>query len=200
VARLLLVRHAATPETGKRLTGRLPGVGISPRGAAQAEATARLLAELPIAAVYTSPLRRCRETARIISAPHGLDPVQYRSLIEVDYGSWSGRTLASLRRTKAWRALLSTPSRVTFPGGERLGEVQARGVAACEDLAAGHKDATIVLVSHGDVIKAILAHYLGVPFDLFQRISVDPASVSEIHLPAAGFPRVLRVNHLEEWP
>ena len=193
---LLLVRHATTDETGKRLTGRLPGVGISPAGALQAEAAARLLEGLPIAAVYTSPLRRCRETARILAAPHGIDPVPYRSLIEVDYGSWSGRTLSSLRRTTAWRALLTTPSRVTFPGGERLGDVQARGVAACEDLAAAHRNASIVLVSHGDVIKAILAHYLGTPFDLFQRIVVAPASVSEIELPADGFARVHRLNHV----
>jgi probable phosphoglycerate mutase len=200
VARLILVRHAATPETGKRLTGRLPGVGISRAGRAQAEATARLLAGLTVAAFYTSPMRRCTETARILSAPHELDPVPYRSLIEVDYGAWSGRTLASLRRTKAWRTLLTTPSRVAFPGGERLGEVQARGVAACEELARDHKDATIVLVSHGDVIKAILAHYLGVPFDLFQRIVIDPVSVSEILLPLEGMPRVPRVNLVQDWP
>lgn len=159
-----------------------------------------MLAAIDVAAVYTSPLRRCRETARIVGAPHGLDPVPHRSLIEVDYGAWSGRTMASLRRTKAWRSLLTTPSRVTFPGGERLGDVQARGVAACEELAAAHKNDAVVLVSHGDVIKAILAHYLGAPFDLFQRIVVDPASVSEIHLPAEGFPSVHRINHMVEAP
>lgn len=195
MARLLLVRHAATAETGKRLTGRLPGVGISPAGVAQAGAAADLLAPLPVAAVYTSPLLRCRETARLVAAPHDLDPVPYRSLIEVDYGAWSGRTLASLRRTKAWRQVMATPSRVSFPGGERLGEVQGRAVAACEDLAAAHREAVIVLVSHADVIKAILAHYLGTPFDLFQRLVIEPASVSEVELPAEGAPRVRRLNH-----
>lgn len=198
MARLLLVRHAATPETGTRLTGRLPGVGISPAGTGQANALADLLAGLPVAAVYTSPLLRCRETARIIAAPHRLDPVPYRSLIEVDYGAWSGRSLASLRRTKAWKQLAVAPSRLSFPGGERLGDVQGRAVAACEDLVGAHRSDTIVLVSHADVIKAILAHYLGTPFDLVQRLVIDPASVSELDLPPEGPPRVIRVNQVPE--
>jgi probable phosphoglycerate mutase len=196
VARLVLIRHAPTPETGKKLTGRLPGVGLDAPGREAAEATAAALAGLPLSVVYTSPLMRCRETARIVAAPHGLRPIPYRSLIEVDYGTWSGRSLGSLRRTKAWRSLLWAPSRFRFPGGERLGEVAARSAAACEDLAAAHPDGTIAVVSHGDVIKSALASFLGVPADLYHRIVIDPASWSIVDLPAHGMPMVVAVNRV----
>jgi probable phosphoglycerate mutase len=197
VARLYLIRHASTSETGKRLTGRLPGVGIDPAGRSAAEHTAAALGAVRLAAIYTSPLRRCRETARIVAGPHGIDPVPYRSLIEVDYGSWSGRTLNSLKRTTLWHRLFSAPSRTRFPGGESLREVQGRAVAACEELAAAHPRHEIALVSHGDVIKAVVAHYLGTPLDLFQRIVVDPGSVTVIDLPADGkSPRVAAVNRV----
>jgi probable phosphoglycerate mutase len=194
VTRLHLIRHAPTPETGKRLTGRLPGVGLDASGRALAEATASMVAEIPFAAIYSSPVRRCGETARIIAEPHAIRPTPYRSLIEVDYGTWSGRTLGSLRRTRIWKMLFIAPSRVRFPGGETLAEVQARAVAACEELAATHPKADIALVSHGDVIKSMVAHYLGVPLDLFQRIAIAPASVSVIELTAGAAPRVVGVN------
>jgi probable phosphoglycerate mutase len=194
MTRLHLIRHATTAETGTRLTGRLPGVGLDPNGRDQAAATASSLADVRLGAVYCSPPRRCRETAKAIASHYGLDPVPYRSLIEVDYGAWSGRTLRSLQRTKAWRQLFVAPSRVTFPGGESLLAVQARAVAACEELASTHGTGTIALVSHGDVIKSIMAHYLGTPLDLFQRIVIDPASVSIVDLPAEGAPQVLALN------
>lgn len=194
MSRLVLIRHAPTPETGKKLTGRLPGVGLGPEGRALAEATAAALASAPFTTVYSSPVLRCKETARIVAEPHGLDPVAYRSLIEVDYGTWAGRSLASLQRTKAWRRLLVAPSRFRFPGGERLGEVAVRAVHACEELAEAHPRETIALVSHGDVVRAALAHYLGTPIDSFQRIAIDPASWSIIDLPPGGMPRVLAVN------
>ncbi len=194
MARLVLIRHAPTPDTGKKLTGRLPGVGLGPEGVREAEATAAALSDVEFSAVYSSPLLRCKETARIVAAPHGLEPIAYRSLIEVDYGTWSGRTLASLARTRAWKQLVSAPSRFRFPGGERLGEVSMRAVSACEELATAHAGATIGLVSHGDVIKAALAHYLGAPIDLLDRIVVTPASWSIVDLSPAAMPRVLATN------
>jgi len=194
VAVLVLVRHAPTSETGKRLTGRLPGVALDDRGRRRAADVSFALAGREIDAVYTSPVLRCRETARAVAEPHDLDPIPYRSLIEVDYGEWSGRTLGSLRRTKAWRQVVEAPSRVQFPGGERLLDVQARAVAAAEELSAAHGSKTIVLVTHGDVIKAMLAHYLGMHLDLFQRIHVAPASISAVDLPVIGSPYVLTVN------
>jgi probable phosphoglycerate mutase len=200
MARIVLIRHAPTPETGKKLTGRLPGVGLGAPGRDAARRTADALAAVPFAAVYSSPVRRCKETARIVAEPHGLTPLPYRSLSEVDYGTWSGRTLGSLKRTKAWRELLAAPSRFRFPGGERLGEVAARSQAACEDLAAAHRDETIAVVSHGDVIRAAIAHYLGAPIDTFQRITVEPASWSVVDLPPGGVPRVVAVNRVARHP
>ena len=194
MARLILLRHAVTTDTGKRLTGRLPGVGLSAAGREAAADLARSLAGIALAAVYTSPLQRCRETAAVIAAPHGLHPAVHRGLVEVDYGTWSGRTLASLRRTPEWRLLANAPSRVRFPEGETLAEVQARAVAACEALAAAHPAGTLALVSHGDVIGSILSHYLGMPLDLYHRITVAPASASTLDLPAQGAPRVLALN------
>ena len=192
--RLYLVRHAPTPETGKKLTGRMPGVGLSPDGVEVAQATAAALSGPEIVAVYSSPVLRCKETARIVAVPHRLDPVAYRSLIEVDYGTWAGRSLASLQRAKAWKELLVAPSRFRFPGGERLGEVSVRAVRACEELATAHPRGAIALVTHGDVIKAALAHYLGSPTDLFGRIHVAPGSWSILDLAPGAMPRVVAIN------
>ena len=194
MTRLILVRHAPTAETGKRLTGRLPGVGLSPAGRRAAAALSRALADTPLQAVCTSPVQRCRETAALVAEPHGLRPLPHHGLTEVDYGAWAGCSLASLRRTSLWRLIQTAPSRVAFPNGEALPTVQARAVAACEALAAAHPEATLALVSHGDVIGLILAHYLGVPFDLYHRFSVSPASVSTLDLPAGGPARVHSLN------
>ena len=196
MTRLLLIRHAPTAETGTKLTGRKAGVGLEAAGNDVAAATAAALANVELAAVYSSPVLRCRQTARVIAEPHGLEVVQYRSLTEVDYGSWTGRSLGSLRRTKLWRQLLEAPSRARFPGGELLGEATARAVRSCEELAATHPKDTIALVSHGDVIKGALAHYLGTPVDLFQRLWIAPGSWSIIDLPAAGMPHVIAVNRV----
>lgn len=194
MARLILARHARTAETGKRLTGRLPGVGLSAEGREQARALAAVLASAGIHTIYTSPVKRCRETARIVAEPHGLEPEPYRSLNEVGYGSWSGRTLGSLRRTRLWRQVHAAPSRVRFPGGESVLEVHLRVIGACEELADAHGSATLLLVTHGDVIRIAAAHYLGMPLDLYQRLTVEPASRTVIDLPAEGAPRVLAVN------
>lgn len=194
MARLLLIRHAPTPETGHKLTGRLPGVDLAEEGRAIAGATAQRLAGFHISAVYSSPIERTWQTAEIVAAEHRLEPHVEEGLIEVDYGRWSGRTLKSLYKLKAWHTVQITPSRMVFPDGEGIGEAQSRAVAACERLAADHARSTIVLVSHSDIIKAVLSHYLGQPLDLFDRIAVDPASVSVIDVPRQGIPRVIAIN------
>ncbi|MFP3914484.1 MAG: MSMEG_4193 family putative phosphomutase [Actinomycetota bacterium] len=194
MARLLLIRHAPTPETGTRLTGRLPGVSLDERGREIASHTAAHLSDLKLAAVYASPIERTWETAEIVAAPHQLEPLAEEDLLEVDYGRWSGRTLKSLSRLKSWWTVQVTPSRVTFPEGESLAAAQRRAVAACERLAARHGNRTIALVSHSDVIKAVVSHYLGQPLDLFQRIVVSPASVTVVDAPRRGIPTVVAVN------
>lgn len=190
MARLLLIRHAPTPETGVRLTGRLDGVSLGPEGQEAAAATGRLLAGLPLAAVYSSPLERTWETAQAVAAPHRLEPIRHDGLLEVDYGTWSGRTLQSLYGLKAWQTVQITPSRMAFPGGESLAAAQVRAVGACEDLSSMHRRRPIALVTHADIIKAVLSHYLGQALDLFQRIAIAPASVSVLDLPRRGLPLV----------
>jgi probable phosphomutase (TIGR03848 family) len=194
MGRVLLVRHAPTPETGKSLTGRLPGVSLDDRGIEIARRTASHLATLKLKAVYASPIERTWETALEICAPHGIRPLPDDGILEVDYGDWSGRTLASLYRLKAWRTVQTTPSRMTFPGGENLADAQHRAVGAVERLAGDHRSHTIALVTHADVIKAVVAHYLGTPLDLFQRIGVGPASVSVIDFPKDHAPIVTALN------
>ena len=192
--RLVLLRHAPTAETGTVLTGRAGGVRLSEEGRRMAESLGSRVAGVDVRAVYTSPVQRCRETAKIVAASWELRPVPYRSFTEVDFGSWTGRKLSSLRRTKLWRELFVSAGRFRFPGGETLGEVQARAVAACEALADRHQRETVVVVSHADVIRSLLAHYLGMPIDLIHRLDVTVASASVIDLPGGGAPRVPVVN------
>jgi probable phosphoglycerate mutase len=194
MSRLLLIRHAPTAETGVRLTGRLPGVSLSEQGRTAAAALGERLASTRIHAVYTSPIERTRETADAIARHQRLEPIGHDGLLEVDYGDWSGRTLRSLYRLKAWRTVQFAPSRMRFPNGESLTEAQARGVAACEEAAARHPRRTVALVTHGDIIRSAVAHFLGEPLDLFQRVTVAPASVTVIDLDDGRPPRVVAVN------
>ena len=194
VATIVLLRHATTAATGKRLGGWTPGVHLDAPGVAQAEAAAERLAQLPVTAVYASPLERTQETAKHVAKRHGLRVRTRRDIGEVDYGEWTDQPLGQLRRRKLWPVIQATPSRVTFPGGESIRGAQTRAVDEIEALAEEHGDETIVVVSHADVIKAVLAHFLGMPLDTFQRLHVAPASVSVIHLTAGAPPFVSRVN------
>jgi len=156
---------------------------------------ARDLAGSRPTAVVTSPIERCRETADILSTQWNLTPVVEHEFIEADYGTWSGRKLSALYRLKAWGSLMSAASRFRFPDGESLEEVQRRAVAATERLTESHRDnATVVVVSHADVIRSVLAHYLGMPLDLIHRLHVGPASSSIVVLPKGGPPAVPVIN------
>lgn len=194
MGRVLLVRHAPTPETGKVLTGRLPGVSLDEGGRDIARRMAERLDGVALRAVYSSPVERTWETALAITEPRKLQPIPEDGVIEVDYGSWSGRSLKSLYPLKAWRTVLTNPSRMTFPGGESLADAQRRAVAAVDRIAAAHHRSTVAIVTHADIIKAVAAHHLGTPLDLFQRIGVAPASVTVIDIPKDGVPVVVAVN------
>jgi probable phosphomutase (TIGR03848 family) len=194
MARLVLVRHAPTTETGTTLYGRLPGHPLSDKGLQMAAELAGRLASLKVAAVYSSPLQRAMQTAEAIARQHRRPVLPHDGLLEVDYGKWAGRSLRSLYKLKAWRAVITTPSRVTFPEGESLLEAQTRMIRTCQVLAGRHRKQWVVAVSHADTIKAALSHYLGQPLDLFNRIAVAPASVSVIDLPEGGPPRVITLN------
>ncbi len=192
---LHLVRHAVTPETGVTLSGRLPGIPLSDEGRDMATRAAAEMGALKPAALLTSPIERCRETAAILGRQWNLQPATDPSFIEADYGTWSGRKLRSLYQLKAWDSLMGAASRFRFPGGETLEDVQHRAVAATERLAGEHRNrAVVVVVSHADVIRSVLAHYLGMPLDLIHRLHVGPASTSVVVLPKTGGPTVPVVN------
>ena len=190
--RLLLLRHASTEQTGKRLSGWTPGIHLSERGVREAQALAERLAPLEIHAVYSSPLERCLETAAAVAEPRGLKVETVEDVGEVRYGEWTGRELSELAKHELWRLVQLHPSGARFPEGESILEMQTRAVLACERLRSGHPGETVAVCSHADVIKAVTAHYLGMHLDLFQRLAVGTASVT-----ALGFgplPHLLRLN------
>jgi probable phosphomutase (TIGR03848 family) len=192
---VLLVRHGTTASTGTVLPGRAPGLHLAPAGIAQADTAAQRVGELrprPVA-VYASPLERTRETAAPIGRTLQHKVVAHRGLLECDFGDWTGKPLASLRKKREWATVQHAPSTFTFPNGESFAEMQQRMVATIDTLAARHAGKTIVLVSHADPIKAAITWYQGVPLDLFQRTVVSPGSVSALLIGGAT-PVVLAVN------
>ena len=191
---LLLVRHGVTSMTGTRLTGRLPGIHLSEEGVRQAKEVAERLANLPVKAVYSSPLERCQETAAPIAERHRMELRTVDDLAEVAYGQWQGRPYRQLYRLKAWSELQAHPADFRFPGGETIREAQTRGIRATEAIRVSHpRTAAVVVVSHADMIRLIVAGYLGLGTDLYQRIVIGVASVSAIVL-GERVPRLLRVG------
>jgi probable phosphomutase (TIGR03848 family) len=195
VTTIYLVRHAVTSHTGHKLTGWMEGVHLTEEGRQQAEATADALAGVPFKAIYASPIDRTIETARVIAKRQGLQVKLERSIGEVQYGRWTNRSLKTLARTKLWGTIQRWPSAVRFPDGETLREVQNRAVDGIERLRREHPRDKICCVSHADTIKLIVAHYLGVHIDLFQRIFIGPASISVLNVSDYG-PQVLSLNAL----
>ena len=191
---LILVRHAAHGLLGRVLTGRAPGVGLSAEGHAQAAALADVLADVlagtPVRAVWSSPLQRTMETAGPIARRLGLVPVETPGLLEIDFGTWTGAPFAMLAGPE-WEAWNCNRALAAPPGGETMLAAQARAVAVMQDAAA--EGGTIVLVSHQDVLKAMLAHVLGAPLDLLHRFDLTPASRSVIRL-GQGWARVDGLN------
>ena len=191
---LVLVRHATTAATGTRLGGRTTA-SLDDAGRGQAEAAAQRLADVPLKAIYASPLPRTLETAQIVAAAHGLEVRHDEGLLEVEYGDWTDRPLKPLTRTKRWPVIQARPSLVTFPNGESIRGAQLRAIDAIERIVAQHRKGAVAVVSHADVIKAVVSFYLGQPLDLFQRLVVSPASVTVLHLSAeGGQPALLRFN------
>lgn len=190
---VLLIRHAVADHAGKSLYGRSRGVRLSEQGRADAEALAERLRPVRIHGLYVSPMERCRETAAAIARGRRLRPEIVEDLNEVDYGDWTGRSFASLRRTKVWRQVRTRPSTARFPNGESLLEVQERAVRAVDGIAARHPKGVAAVVTHGDVVRLSLAHYAGLHLDLFQRLEASTASVTALEL-GDGTPRVLRAN------
>lgn len=201
MATVILVRHGrSTANATGVLAGRLPGVKLDERGHEQADTTAARLAAVHLAAAVSSPLERCKQTAKAITAQQTtpLAIATERKLSECDYGDWQGRALKDLAKEPLWKIVQSQPSAAAFPGGESMRAMQDRAVEAVRRhdrlVEAEHGPGAVWLaVSHGDVIKAVLADALGTHLDLFQRIQVDPASVSIVRYTEAR-PYVLGTN------
>lgn len=178
---VLFVRHGTTPTTGVKLPGRAPGLHLSDEGRRQAEAVARRIGALPrMAAVYSSPVERARETAAPIARVRHLALRIERDLADIDVGDWTGLTLERARRRPEWEVVQRHPSGFRFPGGESFVEMQTRMTEAVARFEARHRGEAVVVVSHADPIKAVVAHALGTPLDLFQRIVIAPASITAI--------------------
>jgi len=197
VPTVILLRHGrTTANVGGVLAGWTPGVQLDETGRAQVQAMAERLAKVPLAAVVSSPLERCQESAAAVAAGRDLDVRPDDRLGEARYGDWTGRAIKELARDPLWKVVQQHPSAAVFPGpaGEGLAQTQARAVAAVREWNATlGPDAVWLACSHGDVIKAILADALGMHLDSFQRIVVDPASISVIAYTDTR-PFVLRMN------
>jgi probable phosphomutase (TIGR03848 family) len=188
-----LIRHASHGLVGRAIVGRAPRVPLSAEGLRQADALAERLEASSIQALYSSPLERACATAAPIAARLGIEVQTADELNEIDYGAWTNRTLAELHELEEWRRFNLFRSGSRIPGGETMIEVQERMLRLVERVCSAHPDRAIALISHGDVIKATLAYYLGVPLDLFQRIEISPASVSIVRIERYG-PEVLLIN------
>lgn len=202
MSQVLLIRHAvnAYVETGK-LAGRLEGVHLNEEGQAQALALGQRLAHAPLRQIYYSPLERTLETAQAIQQHHPNIPFTvHEGLLEVDYGDWQDKKINDLRNRKMWEVIQEYPSRAYFPNGESLRKAQNRVVDVIESLAQKHPNDMIALVFHADLIKMVVAHYLAVHLDNFQRIVISPASISTVIL-GHSRPYIASVNdtaHVQE--
>ena len=198
--RLVLIRHAHSQSNASGvLSGRLPNIHLSEKGIKQSQQLSERLGNFAVAQLRVSPMERCFETISpwlndiVLKNSPGFEPIIDPSLNEVDYGSWSGKKIITLARKKEWRTVQESPSRMYFPGGEGIAQMQSRAMSVVHELAKLPDSKTAVIVSHGDVIKSIVASALGTHLDEFQRIIIDPASVSVLDYSGIK-PRVLLLN------
>jgi probable phosphoglycerate mutase len=198
--RLVLIRHAHSEANAAGiLSGRLPNVHLTEKGLEQSEHLAVRLGNFPVSTLRVSPMERCFETIspwiNSIVLPNNpkFTPIIDQELTEVDYGSWSGKKLAVLSKNKLWRKVQDSPSRMYFPKGEGIAQMQARAMKSVHEAVESKSKGAAVIVSHGDVIKSIVASALGIHLDEFQRIVIDPASVSILDYSTTK-PRMLLLN------
>jgi probable phosphoglycerate mutase len=198
--RLVLIRHAHSEANAAGiLSGRLPNVHLSEKGVAQSENLAVRLGNFPLSSLRISPMERCFETISpwinsvVLPNYPKFQPELDPNLTEVDYGTWSGKKLAMLSKNKLWKIVQESPSRMYFPDGEGIAQMQARAMTSVHEAVSAKGMGSAVIVSHGDVIKSIVASALGMHLDEFQRIVIDPASVSIIDFSTTK-PRTLLFN------
>jgi probable phosphomutase (TIGR03848 family) len=199
---ILLIRHGENNLVGKRLAGRLPDVHLNDKGSQQAEVLRDLLSTAPIKAIYTSPLERAVETAQPLANSLNLTVIQHPGLLEVNFGRWQGKTIKQMHRLKLWKIVHQQPSQMRFPDGESFAEAQQRMVACLEEInQAWEENDLIACVSHSDSIRLVIAHFLAMPLDAFQRIAIDTASLTLLHL-GKERPVLVGMNQRAhfEWP
>jgi probable phosphoglycerate mutase len=189
----LLIRHGVTDAVGKTITGRLPGVHLNEAGQRQADDLPTRLKRWKIDAIYSSPLERALETAAPAARKLGLKVLMSEALSEVDFGEWSGRSLAELDQLPEWRLYNTFRSSARAPGGELATEVQTRMVEQLTRYSRQHPDQIVAVFSHADAIRLALVHFLGMPIDLMHRLEIRPASISAVRLAEWG-PQVLLMN------
>ena len=192
---VVLVRHAHSQANAAGiLSGRRPNIALSEKGRTQAQELAARLGELKVKELRVSPMQRCIETIDPwLSTKSRIRRIEDHGITEVDYGKWSGRTLRSLSREKLWKIVQENPSRVFFPDGEGMANMQARAIESMHLALSSTGTGAVVMVSHGDVIKALVAANLGMRLDDFQRIIIDPASVTVFDF-SSKTPRLLLLN------
>lgn len=198
---VLLIRHGDNDQVGKRLAGRTPGIHLNDKGRRQAQELVGSLAQIPIEAIYSSPMERAVETAAPLAAARGLQVQTRPGIIEVDYGRWQGKSFKQLKRYNLWKTVLSAPAEVRFPDGETLAEVQARACAEVAAIAAQHGDSGVVACfSHGDVIRLLLAHYMKIQINDYQRLMIQTGSISMLFL-SGEYTMIAHVNLVSrlEW-
>jgi probable phosphomutase (TIGR03848 family) len=204
MTRIVLLRHAHSVANAKAiLAGRTPGVKLSEQGLKESQEVAKRLQGVEFSAIRISPLERCAQTVEPLITQLKQEGKKVASLpkitieedlVEVDYGKWTGRKLSSLSKEKDWKIVQNTPSAMYFPEGEGLLEVQARGMRALNAIAHSPGQGTKLLVSHGDVIKSIVAGVIGTHLDHFQKIIIDPASISVLDFTGKDY-RILTLNN-----
>lgn len=193
MTRFFLIRHAANDVSGQAFAGRMAGVRLNDAGRRQADRLAERFAGARVAAVCSSPLERAMETAEPIATVLGLAPRTREEFLEMEFGDWTGRRFDALDGDAGFRRFNTLRSCSGAPGGELMLQVQARMVQGLESLRIEHAGQTVIVVGHGDPIRAALAHYLGMPLDLMLRLTVDVASVSVVEVDEASV-RVLAIN------
>lgn len=193
---LLVMRHGQTDwniDGQKRVMGRRP-IPLNREGRNQVRRTARSLREMPLVAIYSSPIVRALQSAQLVMQGRGAIPlIEEEGLAEIDYGAWLDRELTDIMQSEAWRDYWCRGAVAQVPGGERVIDVQRRSVAAASRARAQYPDGRILFVSHADVIKALMAYYLCVPLDEWQSFKIDNASISVVRF-ESDRPRVWRLN------
>jgi probable phosphoglycerate mutase len=182
MTKFLLIRHATNYTVGKRIAGRMPGVNLNKEGKDQANQLAKRLRHLPISFIYSSPLERAIETAQPLAQLLSKEVIINEDFLEINFGDWTNLTIEELEKDKTFQLYNSFRSFTNIPGGELMVEAQTRVVKGLQKLCIKHPDQTVAIFSHGDLVKAAVAYYAGIPLDMFLRLEINPASVSIINV------------------